>query len=140
MAHVRDSSLSMGRVSSTLEFAEVNCTVNFSTHEVDENLAFALFIPLFEIDERMDTYHWEPNGLQANVNWRNFGNLDDFVKWISNDIVHPNGNSTRSFTRRSEFDVGDREGGEEEYKAFVWVIPEVTQGADWTNTLTVNLG
>lgn len=148
MAHVRDSALAMGRVSSTTEFAEVNCTVDFSGHEVEQNLTFALFIPLFEIDDEMDAFHWQPNGLQANGYWLTRGvplvddidARDDFVRWLSNDIVRPNGNSTRKFTRRAEFDIGEAEGGEEEYKAFVWVIPEITEGAEWTNTLSVDLG
>jgi len=63
------------------------------------------------VDERLDTYHWEPNG-----------------------------NYTFMLTRRKEFDVGNQESGNEEYKAMVWVVPEIVAGRAWSNTLSINLG
>ncbi len=141
MAHVSNVRLSMGRVSSSIEYAEVNFSINFTSKEVSDNLAFGLFIPLFEIDDAMDTYHWETNGaFNVSVNWRNIGDLDDFITWISSEVIRPNGNSTVVLTRRKEFDVGNQESGNEEYKALVWVIPEIAEGKAWSNTLKINLG
>jgi hypothetical protein len=131
----------MGRVSDQIEFAEVSFLVMFSQQEVAENLLFGLYIPLFEIDDELDTYHWEPNGaFSVSAHWRSIGDLDDFVTWVATDTVRPNGQSSRFFTYRSEFDVKDQESGEEEYKALVWVVPEIVEGKSWTNTLRVNLG
>lgn len=141
MAHVSNVRLSMGRVSSTLEFAEVSCTITFSGKEVADNIAFGMFIPIFERDDGLDTYHWEANGaFNVSVNRRAIGNLDDFITWVSSEVIRPNGNHTISITRRKEFDVGNRESGNEEYRALVWVVPEICEGKAWSNELHVNLG
>ena len=141
MANVSNVELRMGRVSSTLEFAEVRFTLNFSPQEVSQNLLFGLYIPLFEVDDALDSYHWEPNGFfRVGVNWRAFGGLDDFVTWVAQETIRPNGNSTLMLTRRAEFDVGNQEWGNEEYKAMVWVVPEIVEGKAWSNTLRINLG
>lgn len=141
MANVSNVRLAMGRVNSTMEFAEVTFTIRFSNQEVKENLAFGLFIPLFEIDDQLDTYHWEANGaFNVSVNWRSIGNQDDFITWITSEVIHPNGNNTLVLTRRKDFNVGNQESGNEEYKALVWAVPEIVEGKAWSNTLSINLG
>lgn len=141
MAHISGVRLSMGRVSNIIEFAEVTFRITFSGQEVKENLAFGLFIPLFEVDDSLDTYHWEANGgFNVNVNWRAVGDLDDFVTWIAQESIRPNGHNSLLLTRRKEFNVGNQESGNEEYKAMVWAIPEIFEGKAWSNTLSINLG
>lgn len=141
MAKVSRPRLNMGRETSMVEFAQVSFMIEYSPHEVQENISFGLFVPLFEIDDELDTYHWEANGAyNVSANWRNIGDLDDFVTWVTTQNIRPDGDNRRSYRFRKVFDVGDQEGGEEEYKAFVWAIPEVQEGKGWTNTLSVNLG
>ena len=141
MAHVSDVRLSMGRVSSRIEFAEVTARVDFASKEVAENLNFGLFIPLVEVDDAFDTYHYNANGgFNVSIDWRSVGDLDDFVTWIAARTIRPNGSSTRFVRERKEFDVGDQEGGNEEYRALVWVVPEIFEGKSWSNILRVNLG
>ncbi|MGI8638366.1 MAG: hypothetical protein ACR2MG_00200 [Pyrinomonadaceae bacterium] len=141
MANVSNVRLAMGRVSDRMEFAEVSFSINFSGQEVKENLVFGLYIPLFEIDDDLDIYHLEPNGaFSVGINWQPVDDRDDFVTWISAETIRPNGNSTIFLTRRKEFDVGNQESGNEEYKALVWVIPEIVEGKAWSNTLSINLG
>ncbi|CAN5706336.1 hypothetical protein BH20ACI4_BH20ACI4_11030 [soil metagenome] len=141
MANVSNVRLAMGRVSNRIEFAEVNFSINFSSQEIKENLVFGLYIPLFERDDELDTYHFEVNGaFGGSVNWRSLGDLDDFITWISFESIRPNGNSTIILTRRKEFDVGNQEDGNEEYRALVWVIPEIVEGKAWSNEVSINLG
>lgn len=141
MANVSNVRLAMGRVSSSIEFAEVTFSINFSSQEVKENLVFGLYIPLFERDDALDTYHFEPNGaFGGSVNWRSLGDLDDFITWISFESIRPNGNNTIVLTRRKEFNVGNQESGDEEYRALVWVIPEIVEGKAWSNEVSINLG
>lgn len=141
MAQVLDIKLAMGRVNSKTEFAEVTFAIAFSPQEVKENLTFGLYIALFEIDDDLDTYHFEANGLsKVSVNWRAIGNLDEFIVSIASEQIRPNGSHSLSLRRRSEFDVGNQEAGNEEYKALVWVIPEIVEGKAWSNTLSINLG
>ena len=141
MANVSNVRLAMGRVSNSIEFAQVSFSINFSGQEVKENLAYGLYIPLFEIDDDLDIYNLEPNGaFSVSINWEPVDDRDDFVAWISTEVIRPNGNSTISLTRRREFDVGNQESGDEEYKALVWVVPEIVEGKAWSNTLSINLG
>ena len=146
MAQVNNVRLRMGRVSTstTLEFAEVNFSINFSDQEVRQNLAFGLHSFLYEKDDNLDIYHLEPNGM-FNVGIRlhpdrDLDDKDDFVRQISREIIRPNGNSVVALTRRQEFDVGNQEDDNEEYMALVWVIPEIVEGKAWSNEVSINLG
>lgn len=141
MAKISNVQLRMGRVNSTLEFAEVTFSVNFSSAEVSQNLAFGLYTALYERDDSLDSYHVEQNGaFNINLHRRANGNMDDFIQWVDTRSVRPNGQGTRFFTVRKEFNVGNQESGNEEYRAFVNIIPEITSGRAWSNELSINLG
>lgn len=141
MASISNARLRMGRVSSTQEFAEVTFSVNFSGAEVSQNLAFGLYTALYERDDSLDTYHADQNGaFSFRIVTRANGNADDFVQWIDSRAVRPDGQNTRFFTVRREFNVGNQEAGNEEYRAFINIIPEITTGQTWTNEVSVNLG
>ena len=144
MAQVNNVRLKMGRASSGLEFAEVNCSVNFSNQEVRQNLAFGLHIFIYEKDDKLDIYHLEANGM-LNVGVRlhsdnQFDDEDEFVRRFSREIIRPNGNTMLPIGRREEFDVGNQEDNNEEYLALVWVVPEIVEGKAWSNEVSINLG
>ncbi len=133
--------LRMGRVNSTLEFAEVTFSINFSGSEVAHNLAFGLYTSLFERDDALDTYHPTQNGaFNFGISRRPHGDPDDFMTWVDSRAIRPDGQNTRFFTVRREFNVGNQEGGNEEYRALVNVIPEITSGQKWSNEVSINLG
>lgn len=141
MASVSNVRLRMGRRTATLEFAEVSFNINFSSSEVAHNLAFGLYTVLFEIDDSLDVYHRNQNGaFNHSLEWKANGDRDDFVNWLDSRVIRPNGDSTRSFTIRKDFNVGNQEAGNEEYRAYVNVIPEITTGQAWSNQLSINLG
>lgn len=141
MATIRNPRLRMGRSTGNLEFAEVSFSVDFSTREVQENLVFGLYTALFERDDALDTFHPRANGaFSFGIDWRSNGDLDDFVRWLDSRTVRPNGLNTRFFTIRRDFNVGNQEGGNEEYRAFINVVPEITSGQAWSNEVSINLG
>ena len=146
MAQVNNVELKMGRASTstTLEFAEVNFSINFSDQEVRQNLAFGLHVFLYEKDDNLDIYHLEPNGM-FNVGTRlhpdrELDDKDDFVRRITREIIRPNGDNLVDLSRSQQFDVGNQEDGNEEYMALVWVIPEIVEGKAWSNEFSINLG
>lgn len=141
MARVSNVRLSMGRVNATMEFAVVSFSIDFSTAEVSQNLAFGLYTALYERDDALDTYHSNQNGaFNFGIETKASGNADDFITWVDSRSVRPNGQNTRFFTVRREFNVGNQESGNEEYRAFVNIIPEITSGQAWSNEVSINLG
>ena len=141
MANISNVRLSMGRRNATMEFGRITCNVNFSSSEVAHNLQFALYAAIFEIDDQRDTYHYNQNGaFSVSIERRAQGDRDDFIRWITSEVIRPNGNSTISIDRSLDFNVGNQERGNEEYEAVVWVVPEITDGKAWSNRVTINLG
>lgn len=141
MAKISNVDLRMGRINSSTEFSEVSFSVDFSTAEVSQNLAFGLFTALYERDDQLDSYHVQQNGaFNMSLHRRASGDLDDFVTWVDSRVVRPNGQNTRIFTVRKEFNVGNQEDGNEEYRALVTIVPEITSGRAWSNEVSINLG
>jgi hypothetical protein len=160
MAEVQDVSLEMGRVSGQqqLEFATVDFRVRFSPGEVALNLDYEIHIAIVEQDEQIDTYFLIPNGFAAAgtvishsrpefLRQQRRGNRDEFIYYRKADplrpagfTIRPDGDAERSMSIRMEFDVGDQERGEDEYRALVWVVPEVSTGHNMSDIVRVNLG
>ncbi|MEM7085607.1 MAG: hypothetical protein AAF489_05465 [Bacteroidota bacterium] len=141
MAAIRNVRLRMGRSTGSLEFAVVTFSVEFSPRELQENLLFGLYTALFERDDSLDAYHPRPNGaFNFGIEQNPKGNPDDSLGWIDARAIRPDGLSTRFFTVRRDLNVGNQEPGNEEYRAYVYVIPEITSGQSWSNEVSVNLG
>lgn len=141
MARINNARLRMGRVSGSQEYAEVTFQVNFTTAEVEQNLLFGLHTMLYERDDSIDVYIPRPNGaFSLSVDKISKGNADDYVRYLDSRSIRPNGRSTQFFRIRREFNVGNQEGGNEEYRALVNIIPEIAPGRAWTNELSINLG
>jgi hypothetical protein len=145
MANVSNARLKMGRVSDRMEFAEVTFSINFSAAEVAQNLSFGLYTALFERDDKLDFYIPTPNGAfdwgDARLSIHSIENEDGRIpSFVDTKIIRPNGQNTRLFTVRKDFDLGVQEDGNEEYRAFINVVPEITSGQAWTNEVSINLG
>ena len=144
MATVSNARLRMGRVNATMEFAEVTFSIIFSAAEVAQNLSFGVHTMLFERDEKLDLYVPTPNGAFDASNTRLSilarEEEDDLISWIDSRTIRPNGQNTRLISVRKELNVGNQEEGNEEYRAFVNVVPEITSGQAWTNEVSINLG
>ena len=99
---------------------------------------------LFERDEKLDLYVPTPNGAFDASNTRLSilarEEEDDLISWIDSRTIRPNGQNTRLISVRKELNVGNQEDGNEEYQAFINVVPEITSGQAWTNEVIINLG
>jgi len=161
MAEIQDVTLEMGRVAGQqeLEFATVGFRIRFSPGEVALNLEYEIHLAIVEQDEGIDAYILVPNGFRAQgtivsrrsrpdtVQQHRRGDQDNFVYYRKSSAlrrdgytIRPDGEAEKSMLIRVEFDVGDQERGEDEYRALVWVVPEITSGHNRSDILRVNLG
>ena len=142
MANVSNVRLAMGRRNEELEIGTVSCNVNFSRLEIEQDMAFAVYIALYEVDGERDMFHYTKNGaFDATITRApSPDKKDDFVQLLSSEVIRPSGSSTRFLERSVDFDVGEQEKGKEEYEAVVWVVPEVTEGIAWSNRVRRDLG
>ena len=144
MARIRNIRLAMGTSASGLESANITGSVDFTSHEVQQNLNYAVWVAINEQDDKT-IYHFYTNG-QAKPEvlktlQNPLGNLDDDVRqFFLAQTIRPNGRSTVSIEINREFDVGDQEDDNEEYQATVFAIPEITHGYGLSNIVSINLG
>lgn len=137
MAAITGARLSVGRVTSRTEFAELVVTVRWTRREVSENLWYKLSGFLVEQDDRRDFFDMHPDG---NIHWLSIGNLDDFIGTIGRQWVRPSGRNSRVFTLRRNWDFGNQEAGSEEYFGIATIVPEVRSDIRSSNLIRANLG
>ena len=138
MALVENIKLSLGKVHSELEFAEVSYDILFSEDEQTLNLRFTEGILLFERDSQLDMYY---RNLVHNIGIAGYpiGTRDDFIGQVYGGFIRPNGNTSLHREHRREWRFPNNEDGVEEYLALVMVIPEITRGSGWSNEVHINL-
>ncbi len=137
MATISSVRLSVGRVSSTTEFAELRVTVRWTGRERQENQWYRLSGYVVERDDGRDFFDMLPDG---NIHWHSIGNLDDFIGTIQKLWVRPDGASSRSYTLRRNWDFGNQEAGAEEYMGIATVVPEDHGDIKFAPEISANLG
>lgn len=137
MARISNVNLEVGR-SGENEFARVRCRVSFSASERDLDIPFLVYADLYERDDALDVYVAHDSDLFAAQMPR--GNRDDLVGEIGRRIVRPNGDSNVDLDIRRDFDFGDRENGNEEYRALVSAYPDIRGDTRFSNEVVANLG
>ncbi len=137
MADITRAVLSVGRITSATEFAEMSITVRWTTREVAENLWYRLSGFLVERDDGRDFFDMLPDG---NIHWSSVGNLDDFIGTVGKQWVRPSGSRSRSYTLRRNWDFGNQEAGAEEYNGVATIVPETSGDIKFTNEVSANLG
>jgi hypothetical protein len=137
MANITDVRLTVGRVSSATEFAELRVTVRWTSREVQENMWYLLAGYVVERDDGRDFFDMLPDG---NLHWLSIGNLDDFIGTIERRWVRPAGQATRTFTLRRNWDFGNQEAGAEEYMGVATIVPEVRGDVRFAPEISANLG
>jgi hypothetical protein len=137
MATITDVRLTVGRVSSATEFAELRVTVGWTGREVQENLWYLLSGFVIERDDDRDFFDMLPDG---NLHWLSIGNLDDFIGTIERRWVRPDGQGSRTFTLRRNWDFGNQESGAEEYMGVATVVPETRGDVRFSPEISANLG
>jgi hypothetical protein len=68
------------------------------------------------------------------------GDADDRVRRLPPQVVQPDGRSRVTVIIEERFDIGDQESGDEEYRAVVFVIPEIRADVAMSNEVIANLG
>lgn len=137
MASISRVDLDVGRVSSSIEFAELNITVNWTAREVQENMQYLLRGILIEKDDALDFYDMNPDG---SVHWEDIGDLDDNVGTIDSQWIRPNGATSRNYRFRREWNFGNQETGSEEYIGIATIVPEVRGDMRFSQQVNVNVG
>ncbi len=137
MARISQLDLDVGRATSSIEFAKLDVTVRWTSREVRENLSYLLSGYLIEQDDGLDFIDMKPNG---GIHWEDIGNLDDFVGTVQQRWIRPNGQASRQYVLQRNFDFGNQESGNEEYRGIATVVPEIRSDIRLTGILSANLG
>lgn len=142
MVQITKVDLKVGRrTNNSLEFADVAVKVEWTQREVSENLAYYLSIYLVEQDDP-SFYDMRPDG---SIHWHSNGNGDDYVGTVISDKypglwVRPDGRSVHTFTYDRDWEFGDQERGDEEYKAIATIVPEIRGDISSSSRVIANLG
>ena len=137
MADITSARLSVGRITSGTEFAELSIAVRWTNREVQEDFWYRLSGFLVERDNDRDFFDMLPDG---NIHWHSIGNRDDFIGTIGKRWVRPSGSKTRTYTLRRNWDFGNQEAGAEEYNGVATIVPEVSGDVKFSNEVGTNLG
>ena len=137
MASISSVRLRVGRVSSSIEFAELVIRISWTSRERLENMAYLVRGYVVERDDGRDFFDMLPDG---NIHWLSVGNLDDFIGHVGATWIRPNGLSSRTLTLRRNWDFGNQEPGSEEYMGIATVVPETHGDIRFSPEISANLG
>jgi hypothetical protein len=137
MANISSVRLKVGRVSSSVEFAELTVTVHWTSRERAENFWYYLQGFVVERDDGRDFFDMVPSGA---IHWYSIGNLDDFIGRIGGKWIRPAGAASRTYVLKRNWDFGNQEGGAEEYMGIATVVPEVRADIKFAPEISANLG
>jgi hypothetical protein len=170
MAQVREIHLEMGQLADQQAFAEVQFSVEFSESELKRNMQYALYVGLFFADERAANTEFENNGayqtylMPSMPPMGSFGTQDGLsngypgqpqfgqgfqgnpnastglVSWICRETLQPAGTRTHHVDRRTTFDFTRMPSRGSNYRAMVWVVPEITEGQSYSQPQRLGAG
>jgi hypothetical protein len=142
MASIRSVQLDMGRRASGSEFARITGFLDFTGREVQENLNYAVWVAIDEVDDARDVYNFYTNGQgKPEVLKVARGDTDDSVRqFFLAQTIRPGGRNSVTIEVERDFDVGNQEEDNEEYQATILAIPEITHGYALSNVRSINLG
>jgi hypothetical protein len=122
------------------EFVRVKATVTFTATEVRLNVPCTVLAELWEVDDGMDQFMAATQRFSFPMTPIVSGDADDRVRRLPPQVVQPDGRSRVTVTIEERFDIGDQESGDEEYRAVVFVIPEIRADVAMSNEVIANLG
>lgn len=166
MSFVRDIRLNIARRNEQDFLADLQFNVEFSPAEVSRNMNFGIYAALFGNDERSNPFRFDsrnphneffmpqfpgadyPGFQNRNMNGGN-GNFNGyaprefdngFILWIARERLTPNQNQNFSFNRKATFDLRTLNLPYNEFRAYVWVVPEIFEGKAVSNNFRLNSG
>ncbi len=139
MATVKDQLLIVDQESSGKRYTELSFSVDFSNREVNENINFGLYLALMERDEEFEKYHSNPNGVfYFNFPWFNTSQCGSDVYWIETRNFQPNGSKTKYFQIKKSITEHLDHSSDSKYRAFIFVVPDITCGQAFAEDICVN--
>jgi hypothetical protein len=139
MATVRKQLLIIEKDADSCESVELSFWVDFTQREVEENISFGMYMALLERDEEFEKYHTSPNGVfNFPCSWFNPFKPSSVAHWMEVMTIHPNGSTSLYFNFRKTLDQIEKLQSNQEYRAFIFVVPEITCGKAWTNDVCIN--
>ena len=139
MAQVQNQSLRIEKSGEIFEKACVQFDIRFTAREIEENIAFGVFMLLMERDEEFEKYHNSTNGVFSfSFSPFNITNTGNHISWMANKTVQPNGCETTRLRFTNEVIVQDEFCDQSKYRVYIFVMPEVLCGQAWTDEVCVN--
>jgi hypothetical protein len=139
MATVENQLLKIEKSGEIFEKAKVNFEVKFTTREIDENIQFGVFMLLMERYEEFERYHNSTNGVFSfSFSPFNISKTGNQICWIANKTLVPNGRSSLKVEFSNEVISQNELTDQNNYRVYIFVMPEVLCGQAWTNEICVN--
>lgn len=135
--------------------ATVTGEVRFSPGEVRLALNYEMHIFVVEVDDELDRFMLATNGFLGHVPSIGFyigetptfytprveriGDEDEAVHYRAGIVLSPPPAGVLPFSESVVLTPSNKESGNEEYQAMVWVVPEVCNGFSPTNMVSLDL-
>ncbi len=139
MAQIDNQTLRIEDEGSFIKKACIDFEVSFTEREVRENIAFGIFMLLMERDEEFEKYHNTGNGVFSfSFSPFNLTNTGNHICWMANKTVQPNGSANKKIEFNNEVISQDQPIDQNNYRVYIFVMPEVLCGQAWTNEVCIN--
>jgi hypothetical protein len=139
MAEVKNQVLKFETPDNFIKKVSVSFDVAFTTREIQENIAFGVFILLMERDEEFEKYHNCKNGVFSfSFSPFNLTNTGNHICWMANKTIQPNGSENKQIKFDNEIIAQNQPEDHSNYRVYIFVMPEVLCGQAWTNEVCIN--
>jgi hypothetical protein len=155
MAEVLEARLSISR-EERFDRATVSGRVRFSPGEIRLGLSYEMHIFLVEVDGALDRFVLVTNGFLGNFpsigyyigerptyytpRVEKIDDEDEGLNYRAGIVLTPPASGVLGYSESLVITPSNRESGNEEYQALVWVVPEICNGFRTTRRISLNLG
>jgi hypothetical protein len=139
MAVVENQILHIEKSNNTRQMADLDFMISFSQRELEENVTFGLYIAVLQSDSEFEKYHQNPNGVfYFNLSMFNPFYNTGFIHWFESKTIQPNGSTKLHFHFEKSLMPNELSDNQNSYRAFIFVVPEITCGQAYTENVCVN--
>lgn len=139
MAEITNQSLKTEALDQFITNVNLHFEVNFTQREVRENIAFGIFVLLMERDEDFERFHQCKNGVFSfSFSPFNFHQTGNQIHWMANKTLQPNGSSHTTIELSTELIAQNLSDIHNNYRVYIFVMPEVLCGRAWTDDVCIN--
>lgn len=139
MAEVQKQRFQIEQTDELFKKASISFDIQFTSREVSDNVPFGVFILLMERDEEFEKYHKTSNGVFSfSFSPFNLTNTGNHICWMANKTILPNGSDKKSIEFNNELISQDQLADHNNYRVYIFVMPEVLCGSAWTNEVCIN--